>query len=158
MDKKEKQAPAKEEKKAAPILVQMGIFAAILFVSQLISDLFPASFVVPTPLIGMVLLYILLAAHIVKLEQVEKFGDFMISLIAFLFVPSGVQLCGSLGLMKREGLQDICVIIISTIILLVVIAYVGNFFVKLHERLIHKQPNAASSSNASHAGTQHMAH
>ena len=44
MDKKEKQAPAKEEKKAAPILVQMGIFAAILFVAQLISDLFPASF------------------------------------------------------------------------------------------------------------------
>lgn len=152
MDKKEKQAPAKEEKKAAPILVQMGIFAAILFVSQLISDLFPASFVVPTPLIGMVLLYILLAAHIARLEQVEKFGDFMISLIAFLFVPSGVQLCGSLGLMKREGLQDICVIIISTIILLVVIAYVGNFFVKLHERLVHKQ------SNESHADTQHMAH
>ena len=62
----------------------------------------------------------------------------MISLIAFLFVPSGVQLAGSLGLMKKEGLQDICVIIISTIILLVVIAYVGNFFVKLHERLIKK--------------------
>ncbi|MGJ3921111.1 CidA/LrgA family protein [Limosilactobacillus mucosae] len=149
MDKKEKQAPAKEEKKAAPILVQMGIFAAILFVSQLISDLFPASFVVPTPLIGMVLLYILLAAHIVKLEQVEKFGDFMISLIAFLFVPSGVQLCGSLGLMKREGLQDICVIIISTIILLVVIAYVGNFFVKLHEHLA-KKSDTVSVQNGSH--------
>ena len=152
MDKKEKQAPAKEEKKAAPILVQMGIFAAILFVSQLISDLFPASFVVPTPLIGMVLLYILLAAHIVKLEQVEKFGDFMISLIAFLFVPSGVQLCGSLGLMKREGLQDICVIIISTIMLLVVIAYVGNFFVKLHGRLSKKSD--APVKNAS----QKLAH
>lgn len=149
MDKKEKQAPAKEEKKAAPILVQMGIFAAILFVAQLISDLFPASFVVPTPLIGMVLLYILLAAHIVKLEQVEKFGDFMISLIAFLFVPSGVQLCGSLGLMKREGLQDICVIIISTIILLVVIAYVGNFFVKLHEHLT-KKSDTVSVQNGSH--------
>ena len=152
MDKKEKQAPAKEEKKAAPILVQMGIFAAILFVSQLISDLFPASFVVPTPLIGMVLLYILLAAHIVKLEQVEKFGDFMISLIAFLFVPSGVQLAGSLGLMRKEGLQDICVIIISTIILLVVIAYVGNFFVKLHERLSKKSD--APVKNAS----QKLAH
>ena len=130
--------PSKKKKKAAPILVQMGIFGTILFVSQFISDLFPASFVVPTTLIGIMLLYVLLATHIVKLEQVEKFGDFMISLIAFLFVPSGVQLAGSLGLMKKEGLQDICVIIISTIILLVVIAYVGNFFVKLHERLSKK--------------------
>ncbi|WP_076461517.1 CidA/LrgA family protein [Limosilactobacillus caccae] len=130
-----KEQPKEQQKKAAPILVQMGIFAAILFVSQLISDLFPKSFVVPTPLIGMILLYILLATHIVKLEQVEKFGDFMISLIAFLFVPSGIQLAGSLGLMKREGLQDVIVIIISTIILLAVIAYVGTFFVGIHNKI-----------------------
>lgn len=123
------------ETKAAPILVQMAIFAVILFVSGLISALFPKSFVVPASLIGMIILYVLLATHIIKLEWVEKFGDFMIGLIAFLFVPSGVQLAGSLGLMKREGLQDIIVIIISTIILLVVIAYVGAFFIKLHQKI-----------------------
>lgn len=123
------------EKKAAPILVQMGIFATILFVSALISSLFPKSFVVPTPLIGMVILYILLATHIVKLEQVEKFGDFMISLIAFMFVPSGVQLAGSLDLMKAEGLQDIIVSIIATIIILVVIAYVGALVIKIHQKI-----------------------
>lgn len=123
------------EKKAAPILVQMGIFAAILFVSALISSLFPKSFVVPTPLIGMIILYILLATHIVKLEQVEKFGDFMISLIAFMFVPSGVQLAGSLDLMKREGLQDIIVSVLATIIILVVIAYIGALVIKIHQKL-----------------------
>ena len=123
------------EKKAAPILVQMGIFAAILFVSALISSLFPKSFVVPTPLIGMIILYILLATHIVKLEQVEKFGDLMISLIAFMFVPSGVQLAGSLDLMKREGLQDIIVSVLATIIILDVIAYVGALVIKIHQKL-----------------------
>ena len=123
------------EKKAAPILVQMGIFAAILFVSALISSLFPKSFVVPTPLIGMIILYILLATHIVKLEQVEKFGDLMISLIAFMFVPSGVQLAGSLDLMKREGLQEIIVSVLATIIILVVIAYVGALVIKIHQKL-----------------------
>lgn len=123
------------EKKAAPILVQMGIFAAILFVSALISSLFPKSFVVPIPLIGMIILYILLATHIVKLEQVEKFGDLMISLIAFMFVPSGVQLAGSLDLMKREGLQDIIVSVLATIIILVVIAYVGALVIKIHQKL-----------------------
>ena len=123
-----------QEKKKTPILVQMAILAAILFVSQNISQLFPANIVVPTPLIGMIILYILLATHIVKLEQVEKFGDFMIGLIAFLFVPSGIQLAGSLDLMKREGLQDIIVVVISTIILLVVIAYVGAFFIRIHQK------------------------
>lgn len=126
------------EKKAAPILVQMGIFAAILFVSALISSLFPASFVVPTPLIGMVILYILLATKIVKLEQVEKFGDLMIGLIAFMFVPSGVQLAGSMELMKREGLQDVIVAIIATIIILVCVAYVGFVIIKIHQKITGK--------------------
>ena len=129
MDKKDKKP------EASNIYVQMGIFAAILFVSQLISDLFPKSFVVPTPLIGMVLLYILLACHIVELHQVEKFGTFMIGLIAFLFVPSGIQLAAHLDIMRREGIQDVCVIIISTIILLVVIAYVGALVMSIHHKI-----------------------
>lgn len=129
MDKKDKKP------EASNIYVQMGIFAAILFVSQLISDLFPKSFVVPTPLIGMVLLYILLACHIVKLHQVEKFGTFMIGLIAFLFVPSGIQLAAHLDIMRREGIQDVCVIIISTIIILVVIAYVGALVMSIHHKI-----------------------
>ncbi|HJA74768.1 CidA/LrgA family protein [Limosilactobacillus pontis] len=129
MDKKDKKP------EASNIYVQMGIFAAILFVSQLISDLFPKSFVVPTPLIGMVLLYILLACHIVKLHQVEKFGTFMIGLIAFLFVPSGIQLAAHLDIMRREGIQDVCVIIISTIILLIVIAYVGALVMNIHHKI-----------------------
>lgn len=138
----------KEKKKEAPILVQMGIFAAILFVSQLISDLFPKSFVVPTPLIGMILLYVLLATHIVKLEQVEKFGDFMIGLIAFLFVPSGIQLAGSLGLMKQEGIQDVAVIILATIILLVVITCVGAAFIAIHHKLSTDAKTVANSARA----------
>ena len=129
MDKKDKKP------EASNIYVQMGIFAAILFVSQLISDLFPKSFVVPTPLIGMVLLYILLACHIVKLHQVEKFGTFMIGLIAFLFVPSGIQLAAQLDIMRREGIQDVCVIIISTIIILVVIAYIGALVMGIHHKI-----------------------
>jgi holin-like protein len=125
----------KDEKKETPILIQMGIFMAILFVAQLLSQVFPPNFAVPTPLIGMIILYILLATHIIKLEQVEKLGDSLIGLIAFLFVPSGIQLAGSLDLIKREGLQDVIVTIISTIILLVVITYVGSFFIKLHRKI-----------------------
>lgn len=41
-----------DEKKDAPILVQMGIFAGVLFVSSLISPLFPPTFPVPVPWSG----------------------------------------------------------------------------------------------------------
>ncbi|MCY9807178.1 CidA/LrgA family protein [Lentilactobacillus senioris] len=126
------------ETKEAPILVQMGIFAAVLFVSSLISPLFPASFPVPTPVIGLILMYCLLAFHIVKLEWVEKFADFMIGLIAFLFVPSGIALTASLDVMKDQGVQLIIVIILSTVILLVVVALVTSLFMWIMKNVFHK--------------------
>ncbi|MFC6274959.1 CidA/LrgA family protein [Levilactobacillus tangyuanensis] len=116
----------------------MGIFAAILFVSSLISPLFPASFPVPTPVIGLVILYALLASHIVKLRNVEKFGDFMISLIAFLFVPSGIQLAASLDILKTQGVQIVVVVLIATIVLLVVVAYTAAFLIRIRKNVFHR--------------------
>ena len=118
----------KEKTKSAPILVQMFIYAAILFVAQVISDLMPKSFPVPTPVIGLVLLYFLLTFHVIKVEWVDSFGSALISLISFMFVPSGISLAANLKIMQEQGIQLIIVVIASTIILLVVTAYTTKFF------------------------------
>lgn len=118
----------KEKTKSAPILVQMFIYAAILFVAQVISDLMPKSFPVPTPVIGLVLLYFLLTVHVIKVEWVDSFGGALISLIGFMFVPSGISLAANLKIMQEQGIQLIIVVIASTIILLVVTAYTTKFF------------------------------
>ena len=118
----------KEKTKSAPILVQMFIYAAILFVAQVISDLMPKSFPVPTPVIGLVLLYFLLTVHVIKVEWVDSFGSALISLIGFMFVPSGISLAANLKIMQEQGIQLIIVVIASTIILLVVTAYATKFF------------------------------
>jgi len=135
-----KTAPAEHE--PAPILQQMGIFAGVLFVSSLISPLFPKSFPVPTPVIGLVLMYVLLASHIVKLYQVEKMADFLISLIAFLFVPSGIQMANSLNVFTDNGALSgvmlIVTIILATVILLVVIAYTTSGFMAISRKVFHK--------------------
>ncbi|MCX8737539.1 CidA/LrgA family protein [Lactobacillus sp. B4026] len=117
-----------EKTKSAPILVQMFIYAAILFASQIISDLMPKSFPVPTPVIGLVLLYLLLTLHLIKVEWVDSFGSALISLIGFMFVPSGISLAANLKIMETQGVQLVIVIIASTIILLVVVAYTTRFF------------------------------
>lgn len=135
----------KETPKSAPILVQMFIYAAILFVSQIISDLMPKSFPVPTPVIGLVLLYVLLTAHIIKVEWVDSFGSALISLIGFMFVPSGISLAANLKIMAKEGVQLVVVIIISTIILLVVTAYTTKFFSWLIKKITNKWVSASES-------------
>lgn len=115
-----------KDQKQAPILVQMAIFAGILFVSSIISSLLPKSLPVPTSVIGMILLYVLLATHVIKLEWVESFSSIMIGMIGFLFVPSGISLAGNLDIMAQEGVKLIFVIFVSTIVMLVVTAYVAR--------------------------------
>lgn len=126
----------------SPILQQMAIFSSILFASSLIKPLFPKSFPVPTPVIGLILLYLLLATHIIKLYQIEKMADFLISLIAFLFVPSGVQMAASLNVFSEHGMASggmmIVTIILATIILLVVIAFTTACFMWISKIFFHK--------------------
>lgn len=127
--------PVQDQPKSAPILVQMGIFAAVLFVSSLISPLFPARFPVPTPVIGLILLYLLLTFHVIKLEWVDGFGSFLIGLIAFLFVPSGISLATSLDIMAKSGIQIITVVVISTVLMLVITAYTARLLIFLHQKV-----------------------
>lgn len=131
--------------KSAPLLVQMFIYAAILFVSQVISELMPKSFPVPTPVIGLVLLYALLTFHVIKVEWVDSFGSALISLIGFMFVPSGISLAANLKIMKTEGVQLVIVIIASTIILLVVTAYTTKFFSWIVEKVTNTQINISDN-------------
>lgn len=121
--------------KSAQLFVQFGIYTAILFVANVISSFFPASLPVPAPVIGLILLYLLLSCHIVKLEWVDSFGSFLISIIGFLFVPSGISLVASLNIMATQGLQLVVIITLSTIILLVVIAYTTRFFIWCRQQL-----------------------
>ena len=55
---------------------------------------------------------------VIKLEQVETLGTSLTSLIGFLFVPSGISVMNSLGVMQQYGLQIVLVILLATIILL----------------------------------------
>lgn len=131
--------PKDKKEKKAPVLVQMGIFAGVLWVASIISGILPSSFIVPTPVVGLVLLYLLLTFRIIKVEWVEEFGMFMISLIGFLFVPSGIQIANDLGVLREEGLQIVFVIIVATIALLVVTAYVTRFVIAIHRHINKKR-------------------
>lgn len=120
---------------SAPFLVQIGIYTAVLFIANGLSGLFPANFPVPAPVIGLILLYLALTLHIVKLEWVDSVGSFLISIIGFLFVPSGISLAANLKIMQQQGLQLAIVIICATIILLVVTTYTAKGLIWAHQLL-----------------------
>ena len=82
----------------------------------------------PASVIGMVLLFIGLCTKVVKLEQVEGLGNSLSTVITFLFVPSGISLVNSLGIMQQFGVQIIFVILVATLALLATTGWTGAFY------------------------------
>ncbi|MCY9033375.1 antiholin-like murein hydrolase modulator LrgA [Bacillus inaquosorum] len=103
-------------KKVYGFLTQAFIFAVIMLVSNMIATIVPIP--IPASVVGLVLLFLLLCLKVIKLEQVETLGSSLTSLIGFLFVPSGISVMNSLGVMQQYGLQIVLVILLATIILL----------------------------------------
>ncbi|WP_278364500.1 CidA/LrgA family protein [Leuconostoc lactis] len=130
------------EKPAAPILTQFLIFSAILLVSYLISlgmSVILPQFPVPTPLIGLILLFLCLTSGLVRLEQVEKLSQNLLGMIGLLFVPSGISLANSLHLFREEGIKIIVVVILATIILLLSVAYTSKIISKIADKFSAKR-------------------
>ncbi|MGD7060896.1 antiholin-like murein hydrolase modulator LrgA [Bacillus altitudinis] len=130
-------------------LSQAFIFATVMFVSNLISMYLPIP--MPASVIGLVLLFILLTTKIVKLEQVEQLGSSLTGLISFLFVPSGISVIQSLGVMQEVGVQVVGVIIIATIMLLAATGLFSQLLMQLTERPQQRQKTKESKSTPSHS-------
>ncbi|AMM89941.1 MULTISPECIES: antiholin-like murein hydrolase modulator LrgA [Bacillus] len=130
-------------------LSQAFIFATVMFVSNLISMYLPIP--MPASVIGLVLLFILLTTKIVKLEQVEQLGSSLTGLISFLFVPSGISVIQSLGVMQEVGVQVVGVIIIATIMLLAATGLFSQLLMQLSERPQQRQKTKESKSTPSHS-------
>ncbi|MGE6658034.1 antiholin-like murein hydrolase modulator LrgA [Bacillus altitudinis] len=130
-------------------LSQAFIFATVMFVSNLISMYLPIP--MPASVIGLVLLFILLTTKIVKLEQVEQLGSSLTGLISFLFVPSGISVIQSLGVMQEVGVQVVGVIIIATIMLLAATGLFSQLLMQLSERPQQRQQTKESKSTPSHS-------
>ncbi|EMA6343387.1 antiholin-like murein hydrolase modulator LrgA [Bacillus cytotoxicus] len=112
-------------KKVYSFLSQAFIFSAIMLVSHMIASHLPIP--MPSSVIGLVILFSLLCLKVIKLEQVESLGTALTGIIGFLFVPSGISVINSLGVMGQYFVQIITVIVVATVILLAVTGLFAQF-------------------------------
>ncbi|WP_218924897.1 CidA/LrgA family protein [Lactobacillus terrae] len=140
--KNEKESPNVEAKKEpSNILIQIFIYSGILFLSNILSHFMPASFPVPVPVWGLIILYVLLTTNVIKLHQVEQTSKFLIGIMGFLFVPSGIQMYKSLDLLANDGVKLMIAIIISTIVLLIVIAFTARILIAIGKKIRKEDSN-----------------
>ena len=103
------------------IVTQVGIIFSICWISQIIEKLLPFSF--PASVIGMILLFILLCVHILKVDQIREKSDFLLENMAFFFIPAGVSIINYFDVLKNWVVQLIVICVVSTVVTFAVTAY-----------------------------------
>lgn len=106
-------------------LRQLIIILSVYFLGNLIQNLLHIP--VPGTVLGLIFLFLGLSAGIIKEEMVEEMCEFLLSHMSFLFVPAGVGLMTSMGIISKKWLPFIIIIIISTALVWIITAYVVKF-------------------------------
>lgn len=99
---------------------QFIIIMAFVFIGEFINKVL--SVPVPGNILGMLLLLIALKIKLVKLEDVELFGNFLLSHLAIFFIPICVGIIAVTGALKGQLLIFTFIALSSTLIVMAVTA------------------------------------
>ncbi|MBN2626517.1 MAG: CidA/LrgA family protein [Spirochaetales bacterium] len=86
---------------------------------------------IPGVVLGLVLLFLALQTGLIKEEWVEGTADFLLTHMAFLFLPAGVGLMTSAGVLKGNVLPFTVIIILTTAVVWTVTAFTVKALRKL---------------------------
>ena len=92
---------------------QFLVILTISFIGELLKYILPLP--IPASIYGMVILFTGLMTGIIKLENVKDTGKFLIEIMPVMFIPAGVGLMTSWGLLKPI-LIPVCIITVVTIV------------------------------------------
>ena len=110
--------------------ILLGVWAGGEVVSQLIKNIIN----IPGSILGMIILFLLLQFKILSEDKIKDVADFLLGNMGIFFIPAGVSLIQSLGLIKENA-----VLLLSCIILINIAVMIGSgksvdFMIKLKEK------------------------
>ena len=112
-----------EEKET--LLKQFSIILSIYFLGVLFQE--TSGLPVPGNVMGMLILFFGLYTGVIKLEMIDKISDFLLENLAFFFLPAGVSLMTSFGLLEGKWTSILEISLISTLVTLVVTGLTVEF-------------------------------
>ena len=113
------------------ILLQICDVFGVCWIGEGLAMVLP----LPGSVISMVLLLILLLTRLLKPEHIREKSDFLLKNMAFFFIPAGVALMESFGVLVRNLFPFLAVCLISTVVTFAVTAYTVRGAVWLQNRL-----------------------
>ena len=114
------------------IIYQIGIIFALCWVSEIIEAFLPFAF--PASVIGMILLFILLAFRVLKVEHIREKSDFLLSNMAFFFIPAGVSIINYFEVLKGNVGKLLLICFLTTILTFATTAWTIRGVLRLQNR------------------------
>lgn len=93
-------------------IYQVGVILAVSLTGELLHYVIPLP--VPASIYGLLLMLLCLKLRVIKLEQVEGAGSFMLEVLPLLFVPPAVGLMASWGDLSVMLLPAIAAVLLVT--------------------------------------------
>ena len=115
-------------RKAALIVAQISVLAVICKIGYLCTAALRLS--VPGNLLGMLLLLVLLAGGVVKLEWIEAGATLLLTHLAFFFVPIAVGLMNFGELLERHGIALLATLVAAAAAGIVLAGFVTQTLAK----------------------------
>ncbi|MGL5867651.1 CidA/LrgA family protein [Clostridium chrysemydis] len=122
--------------------------ALIIFGIYLIGEFLVQITNIPVPgnIVGLLLLLICLCTKIIKPSQIETISNFFLEHLAFFFLPAGVGLMNSFGVIKANIVQILIVCIATTAITIAatgrIVQFVAN---KIQAKKEGSAPNGTTN-------------
>ena len=108
-------------------LKQFLYIIGITFIGELCHQYIPLP--IPASIYGIIILFTLLCFKVLKLEDVEETGQFLISIMAVMFIPAAVGIMNSWTLISNNVIPYTILIIVTTIIVMVVTGVITQVLV-----------------------------
>lgn len=130
-------AAAAERGRILKIITQVGIIFGVCWAAQIVEQALPFAF--PASVIGMILMFLLLAFRVLKVDHIREKSDFLLGNMAFFFIPAGVSIINYFDVLKDWVFQLIFICIVTTVITFAVTAYSMRFVMYLMARFSEKK-------------------
>ena len=97
-------------------LRQLLIILIFSFAGEVLHYLVPIQ--IPASIYGLVLLFIVLMTGLIQLSQVQETAKFLIEIMPMMFIPAGVGLLESWGVLKPILVPVILILVVSTVLVM----------------------------------------
>lgn len=107
---------------------QLLIIITISFISELLNMVIPLP--IPASIYGMVIMLVGLFSGIIKLSSVKETGKFLIEIMPIMFIPAGVGLINSWGVLKEIIVPVIVITAVSNVTVMLATGRISQMIIR----------------------------